>query len=279
MADTVMGDYEWLGARLRLGMPDAAWFARLDDLLGIAALDVSSEAENGEITVLSDTHIHSYADHVNFANAPDLLIWLALTISDVLAEKKGAFLLHAACFVLDGTAVLVFGSPFAGKSTLTAMALERGIEVLGDDIVHLEPETGLAQAVPRPLKQRVAAEDIVAQGGAFLTIGAPLYGTLDGEPCLLAPRARRGIYHPVHRFPVRGSIFLSRHHGAGVRLFEPDRFTALACLLDWARDWSTPPLACAHRAAKQLLALRYAGVSVGDDEQEAALDAILRVLQ
>ena len=77
------------------------------------------------------------------------------------------------------------------------------------------------------------------------------------------------------RLPVRCSVFLRRHAGPGVHLFQPDRFAALASLLDWARDWSTPPLAAAHRAARQLLAQRHVGLSVGDGEQAAALDAIL----
>lgn len=273
--ERLLGTYEWLGARLRLGLPDAAWFARLDDLLGMTAHDLAPGGELGEITVLSNGLIRSFADEVRFATVNDLLIWLALTTTDVLAEKRGAFLLHAACFVVEGEAVLVFGPPFAGKSTLSALALARGVEILGDDVIHLAPETGLAEAVPRPLKRRIGREEMLANLEGPLRAGQPLYGLLDGEPSMLRPRAQPGIWPPTRRLPVRCSIFLKRHAGPGVERYQPERFLALASLLDWARDWSTPPLACAHRAARQLLAQRHLGISVGDGAQEQALDAIL----
>lgn len=273
----LLGDYEWLGAQLRLAVPDERWFARLDNLLGIHASGVHQSIERGEITVIDEVLIHSYADQVTFSNLNDLLIWLALTTTDVLAEKRGAFLLHAACFVISGQAVLVFGPPFAGKSTLSVLALERGIPILGDDVIHLAPETGLAEAVPRPLKRRIGEHELRDCRQDPLRVDSPLYGRLDGEPCVLVPRAQANIHSPEQRFPVRCSIFLERHPGPGVRTFQPDRFKALTSLLDWARDWSTPTMACANRSARQLLALPYTGLSVGDGEQQAALDAIVEL--
>lgn len=278
MAETdsrVLGDYVWLGARLRLSLPEASWFARLDDLLGMPALDVRAADDPGEIAVLSDTAIRSFADQVRFSRVNDLLIWLTLTTTDVLAEKRGAFMLHAACLVFDGEAILVFGRPYAGKSTLAALALSRDIEILGDDVIHLDPETGLAEAVARPLKRRITHAEADSNLGDALAVGTSLFGSLDGEACVLRPRSTPGIWPPSRRLPVRCSVFMERHQGPGVRRFQPGRFEALASLLNWARDWSTPPLACAHRAARQLLAQRHLALSVGDNEQEAALDAIM----
>ncbi len=275
----ISGSYEWLGTRLRLAMPDERWFARLDDLLGIEAVDLEKSDELGEINVLNERQVHSFADKVPFENANDLMIWLALTVTDVLAEKRGAFLLHAACFVTNNQAVLVFGPPFAGKSTLANLALERGMDIIGDDVIHLAPETGLAQAVPRPLKRRITKQQLAAQISDPLTVGSLLYGQLDGEACVLTPRARANIYPPQRSVPVRCSVFLQRHSGTGVSTYEPDRFKALTSLLDWARDWSTPTMACAHRSARQLLALPYVSLSVGDGAQEDALDAIFKFAQ
>ncbi len=272
--------YDWLGAGLRLGLPDPAFAARIDDLLGLRSEVVPEGAEEAEIALLSDETLRSYADEVRFANSADMLVWLTLTVGDVLAEKKGAFLLHAACFVLDGEALLVFGGPFAGKSTLAELALDRGVPLLGDDVIHLEPETGLAQAVPRPLKRRVGPQDVAAADPRLvLAPGAPLHGMLDGRACLLVPRSVPGIVDTASKLRVRGSIFLRRHAGPGIRHFRPERFEAMVALLDWARDWSTPPLACAHRAIRQLLALPYLGISVGEGEQRAGLDAVLDALR
>lgn len=61
---------------------------------------------------------------------------------------------HAATFVVDGTAVVVPGSSFAGKSRLAAAAMDLGFEVLGDEYALVDPENGTIAGWPRPLRLR-----------------------------------------------------------------------------------------------------------------------------
>lgn len=63
-------------------------------------------------------------------------------------------LLHAACAQVNERAVLLFGPPGAGKSTL-GHALSSHVDALcGDDVVAFDPATGCVMAVPFPLTMK-----------------------------------------------------------------------------------------------------------------------------
>ena len=263
----------WLGATLHLGLPHETWTDRLSDLSGLPVEPVTiSEAE---MIVFPDGSIKSFKDKVSFSTVNDALIWFVLTCADVLAEKRGAFLLHAASFLTERGLVLVFGPPFSGKSTLALMALSRGVPILGDDVVFLSTDDGLVRPVPRPPKRRLDNGLRSAEEGNALEIGTELHGYLDGKACALLPRSTMNVITNDVGLQANEIILLQRHEGPGIRLAQPERFEAVAAVLDWARDWSTPTLAAAGWVTHHLLKLKYTTVSVGDDEQEAALQVIL----
>ncbi len=60
--------------------------------------------------------------------------------------------LHAGGAKVDGRAVLLSGHGGSGKSTLTAALAMQGLPVFGDDVVLVEPETGIISPVRRLLK-------------------------------------------------------------------------------------------------------------------------------
>lgn len=271
--DARVFDLSWLGAILSLGLPEKRWATRIGDLTGLEIQQ--SIGGVGEITVLGDNRIRSYADDVDFAGHNDLLVWLTLTCADVLAEKRGALLLHAASLLTEKGLVLVFGPPLSGKSTLAMLALDRGLNILGDDVVFLSTDDGLVRPVPRPLKRRITDQCLDSAEADPLEIGSILYGSLDGKPCALIPRSRSGISTSETGIPTGRLVFMKRHDGAGIQHDVPERFEAVASLLDWARDWSTPTLAAAGWVIRHLLNLEYRTLSVGDGAQEQALDAIL----
>lgn len=265
----------WLGAKLPIGLPNEKWAARVSDLTGLEVFSVESETSAAEISVKPGNVVRSYKHTVPFASRNDLLIWLVLTFSDVLAQKNGMLLLHAASIVTNRGLILVFGPPFSGKSTLTMMLLDRAVSVLGDDVVYLSTDDGLVRPVPRPVKRRIPGPIDYAVWPDPLKLGSELVGHLDGRPCALVPRKTKGIVSDAAGLPAKEIVFIQRHDGPGIRCSRPPRFEALAAILNWARDWSNPPLTAASRAAEQLLQLDCRTVSIGDNEQAAALDAIL----
>ena len=265
--------YHWSDEHLVLRAPDGRWHRRIAEVTGLAMSEGRGTAPV-EIEVRDDLTVRVYADEAGFETASDLLIWLTITMSDVLMRKSGSFLLHAASLVVDGRATLVFGRPHSGKSTLIWNAIEAGREVLGDDLARFDPATGGVCAIPRPPKKRIAdGEDWpVASLEEALTEGRDLRGNLSGEPSRLAPRSRRGIVNDWRRsWPVGGLLLLRRHDGAGVSTqpLEPD--DKLEMLLMHARDWGAGPLA----AVEALLPLEGSIVHVGHGEQRRALAAVL----
>lgn len=268
-------ELDWLGATLPIGLPDERWAARVGELIGLDVSPAKSNASSWEISVGPGNVVRSYSDTVRFASQNDLLIWSVLTFSDVLAQKKGVLLLHAASVVSERGLVLIFGPPFSGKSTLAMILLDRGIPILGDDVVYLSTDDGLVRPVPRPPKRRIPGPVDYGRCPDPLELQTELVGHLDGRPCALLPRKRSGIVSDTAGMQAKEIVFIRRHDGPGIRCSRPERFEALAGILNWARDWSNPPLAAASRAADLLLKLECRTISIGDNEQAAAVDAIL----
>jgi HprK-related kinase A len=70
-----------------------------------------------------------------------------------LATRLHQFLLiHAAVVERDGSAVALVGPPGTGKSTLcAALVSTRGWRLLSDEFLILDPRTGAAHPLPRPI--------------------------------------------------------------------------------------------------------------------------------
>ncbi len=76
--------------------------------------------------------------------------------------------LHAGGANVDGRAILLSGHGGSGKSTVTAAMAMLGLPVFGDDVVLVEPETGVVSPVRRLLK---------VMEGPRATLGIPRQGT------------------------------------------------------------------------------------------------------
>ena len=78
-----------------------------------------------------------------------ILLW-QLTPRAVAAATD-RLVIHAGAVARRGRAIVIPGSPDAGKSTLTAALLDAGCEFLSDEAAVLNLSTGLVEAFPRPL--------------------------------------------------------------------------------------------------------------------------------
>jgi HPr kinase/phosphorylase len=89
-------------------------------------------------------------------------------------------LVHASCAARDGNAVLLFGSPGAGKSDLLLRLLDAGWALVADDQVRLTADGPALLAAPPP-----ALSGIVEARGIGLLTGLPFRAPL---PVALALR-------------------------------------------------------------------------------------------
>ena len=261
--------FAWHGSSLAVSCPDRRWCERISDLLGLTAEVVHDRPF--DIRVHDELHLRCFETELSFNSQCDLLIWLSLTIFDVLAETAGAFLLHAAALRVGGGVVLLPGPPRAGKSTLALRARQRGFSLVGDDVVAISPATLEAEAAPRPLRERIPAVELVPCTTNALVPGKPLDGRLDGEACRLHPRALGGL---ATQLTVLAICFLNRHTGPGIHFQAPQSFEATRQLLDHARAFGARPMASLTAVAKLMRKCDCVMLSVGHGETNTALDAL-----
>jgi hypothetical protein len=258
----------WLGYRLALAVPDEGWITRLEAFTGLAMEDDSAAgasppalAITGERQAVVDGH-----DVRTFASAADLEAWLLLTVSDVMVDRGGFATIHAAAFLVADGAVLLAGPPYAGKSTLAAAARDRGIAVLGDDQVRVDPDTGLVWPLPRPTKRRVLDP-------AAPPLPAALRARLDDELVDLEPRHGLAAVDVGRR--VARIVHLARHAGPGVVVEPLEAFAATRGLLDQIRLHGPQALATAAAVTRRLARVPAVVLRVGDGAIGPAIEAAL----
>jgi hypothetical protein len=260
----------WLGYRLTLAVPDRGWVARLEAFTGLAmTADSDADAAPPAVAVVAAREaIVDGHDVRSFATAADLEAWLLLTVSDVMVARGRFATIHAAAVRAEDGAVLLAGPPYAGKSTLSAAARERGLVVLGDDQVRVDPGTGLVWPLPRPTKRRVAAASSVAPPPAGV-----IRARLDDELVDLEPRRGLAAVDEAHR--VARIVHLARHAGPGIRIAPLEPFAATRGLLDQTRLHGAATLSTAAAIARRLGRVPAVGLSIGDGEIDRALQAAL----
>jgi hypothetical protein len=267
----LFGHLSWLGYSLPIAVPERLWLAWLLNFTGLEIEPPKERTSVPVLCVLDDRRVLvDGCDLRTFVSLDDLKAWLFLTVSDVMISRGEFAALHAAGFVVAGQAILVSGPPWVGKSSWAFEAQRRGLEVLGDDQVRVDPLTGAVYGLPRPLKRRV-----VGGGGAQHPSEHAVRAQLDGESVVLEPRGAMGLA-PVDRgYPVSRIIHLARHPGPGVEVQVLDRFRALQSILDQMRVYSSTFLADAAASARILARMPSFHFSVGDGQIGQALDRAL----
>ena len=129
----------------------------------------------------------------------------------VLATRGiGLAPLHAACVGIDGRGLLLLGASGSGKSTLALHGLVRGLDLLAEDAVFVQPATLLATGVPNYLHLRSDALDFIA-GDAMLAwiTHAPVIRRRSGVKKFEVD-LRRGYGRPAPcPFALVGAVFVT----------------------------------------------------------------------
>ena len=142
---------EWLAAELRRRMihliaapvapPSVILRLSIDELevSWIEVRDSTGRCERGSFEYVAH-HARKWITAAFVAAHPDL-IWL-----------------HAAAASMDGAAILLAGPAGAGKSTLLVHLVNRGWDLLADDVVALRPDRG--EALPLPFSPEVRSSPL-----------------------------------------------------------------------------------------------------------------------
>lgn len=88
--------------------------------------------------------------HPVFLTTPqEVVAWLKMAILDAaLAHRPGSIAVHAAALAGYGDAMMLVGGSGAGKSTLAACLSTQGLSVIGEDVVLIDPVSGMMSGLP-----------------------------------------------------------------------------------------------------------------------------------
>ncbi len=104
-----------------------------------------------------------------------------------LLRYDGYEVVHAGAIALDGTGVLLIGSPGSGKTTLLLSCLHMGMQLLADDVILLAKDDGIVKVYSFP-------EDIGVRRGTIDLLSH--YSFMQG----LTADVRHKRYIPVQRY-------------------------------------------------------------------------------
>lgn len=154
-----------------------------------------------------------------FADPRDAALGLAgALIAAYLAQDSALLCFHAAASRLPRGLVLMLGATNAGKSTLAAHLIERGLVSFGDDRIVLGPDTrgrdqGICMALPHKLRLPLP-EDASAGFAAFVAARA-----FTGSPSVVRLRLK---HNEAARFgaraPLASFVLLERRAGTPATL-------------------------------------------------------------
>src|SRR5437764_7920769 len=90
-------------------------------------------------------------------------------------------IVHAAAVEKSGLALLLPGSPGAGKSTLCAGLVSRGWRLLSDELTLLELGTGCVVPLPRPISLKNQSIEVIRCFAPEAVFTAPVHDTAKGS--------------------------------------------------------------------------------------------------
>lgn len=155
--------------------------------------------------------------------------------------------LHAAAVARRVRALLLVGEKGAGKTTLAAALVQRGLLLGGDETVPLRLEDGRLAALYRPLRFKPGGERLPLLRGRRLRFA--IYGGDAGRcPLWYARPLARALGRG--RYRLRGIVFLQRHPGRRCRLERLEPLPVLHRLLGAAYNLervAQPALDCLER--------------------------------
>ena len=139
----------------------------------------------------------------------------------IAAHAHHHVMIHAAVLERDGRAVVLPGTPGAGKSTLCAGLAHRGWRLLSDEFALLRPADGLLVPWPRPISLKNASIDVIRAFAPDARLGRSVPDTAKGTVALLRPP-------PESRRRMRETAEPAWLVFPGYRAGEPARLTALS---------------------------------------------------
>jgi HprK-related kinase A len=109
---------------------------------------------------------------------------------------------HAAGVEKNGVMVILPAPPGSGKSTLAAALMQHGWRLFSDEILMVEPSTGLAIPIGRPVNLKNESIDLLHQLFPQAELTEKFYDTAKGVVALMKPTAETAARVSVGAMPT-----------------------------------------------------------------------------
>jgi PqqD family protein of HPr-rel-A system len=165
---SVLGTFGFLDVVAEIGTEDPALARDLADLLG--PLVESQRASNVSVWILDrgtpgSNRVRVYVGGRLRGSFPSAAPAVEFLLRDLnaraIVETKDMLLLHAGAVERDGHVIVIAGVSGDGKSTLTAALAASGFRYLTDELVAVEPTTGIVGPFAKPLDLDGASRDLL----------------------------------------------------------------------------------------------------------------------
>jgi hypothetical protein len=151
-----------------------------------------------------------------YGTLADAVAALAQSVPFWLLPFGEAYALHAGAIIAGGRAHVVLAPGHVGKSTLALEAWLQGYDVLGDDYLLFDPQALTLEAVPKPVKLRLADGTLPERLRAHLAPDTYCLGRGEDGWTLILGRNLPRMIAITRNFPIASIHLLSRSKGETV---------------------------------------------------------------
>ncbi len=132
---------------------------------------------------------------------PDIALFLLGSVLGFLCHQRGLLPLHASCVLFNGRVIALSGSSGTGKSTMAALLMAHGAQLLSDDVtvLDLQAEDGptVLPSFPRQKLWRDTLNALGIEPGRHLrsTVSMEKFDRSVSEYFCATPMRLDGVYH------------------------------------------------------------------------------------
>ncbi len=274
--------FDWAGCAAYLRSDDPEIVARVSAYFDLPAEDVADDPALTPAAAVSRSgdgwRVVMPHGEARIAAVDDAVFLILEAVAYRFAVETRRLVVHASGFVAGGSAVVCFGAPFAGKSSMAFAAWRRGMDVLGDDRICLDPATMGAAVYPKCLKLRLDDGAPPAHMSAALDRDDAFVGVLRGDAGddrrLVLSRRLPGFVGYDAALPLRALVRIERWDGRESCLDTVPVVDVLDDILTQAMLSNRSPMELvrmikAHTPDGRLVRLR-----VAPDDTDAGLDLL-----
>ena len=212
---------------------------------------------------------------VRAASRAQLLFAALEALGQIFLHGFTGAIFHAGAFSRETGAVVFFGAPQSGKSSLGFAAWKRNLPLIGDDRVVLLDQGRRIRPFPKCLKLRLAEDGALPPGAEALPPGLAVKADLGHEIRLILARALPGFLAYDTEPNVDLLVELKRDAGAGTSLTPLAPGEALNSVLENVVSPDFDPMEIVRFVKRQAEAKRLFRLTVAPGATEHALDLLL----